>query len=524
MRWGNERGQAILLVAVASGIFLVGAIGLSVDAAQLYLHRQVAQTAADAAAEAGAMSIFGGTWNTSGFGTAGYTCTNGTDATSPCIYARSNGFGLSGSTDTVLIEFPSSVDSGVVLSSDPVFAHAAVRATITRNVPNSFMRLLGAGPTTQIKAIGVAGIIQNTVPVPILVLHPTLPGALSLGGTPAITICGGPQRSIQVNSTDSGAVSVGGTATIDLSKGGPSDTNGDCTTPGTGSDLGAFGGPPPPASTPPVPSWMYPSGGSPGSTEHYLEPSAPIGDPLKNIPYPPKPATPAPPPTPPPGAASGDYNQVGHGCTTGTSSKPCDLYHPGLYPSGIEVKNEIAIFSPGVYWIDDTGSKPNGFTGAANGTMMMCADCTADTSTHGTGNTGMLVYIHHNGTFNVGANGNASLLGSDFTSDYKGVLFFEDRNAPANTGSGSHTLGGGGNLTLTGTIYVTNCSTGDTGCTNAMSPTIYQNIRLRGNSGNTTLVKGEIVTSALDLGGGGTITMQLNPTNILLINKVALVR
>src|SRR5690348_5639527 len=123
MGWGNERGQAILLVAVASGIFLVGAIGLSVDAAQLYLHRQVAQTAADAAAEAGAMSIFGGTWDTSGFGTAGYTCTNGSDATTPCMYARTNGFGLTGSTDAVLIEFPSSVDAGVTLTSDPVFAH-----------------------------------------------------------------------------------------------------------------------------------------------------------------------------------------------------------------------------------------------------------------------------------------------------------------------------------------------------------------------------------------------------------------
>ena len=515
MRWGNERGQAILLVAVASGIFLVGAIGLSVDAAQLYLHRQVAQTAADAAAEAGAMSIFGGTWNTSGYGTAGYTCTNGSDVTSPCIYARSNGFGLTGSTDTVLIEFPTSVDSGVTLSPDPTFAHAAVRATITRNVPNSFMRLLGAGPTTAIKAIGVAGIIQNTTPVPILVLHPTLPDALTVGGNSLIQICGGPQRSIQVNSTDPVAILQGGSTLVDLSKGGPADTKGDCTTPGTGSDLGAFGGPPPPGSVPPVPAWMYTT--SPGTTEHYLQPSAPIGDPLKNIPYPPRPAGPGARAIPTPA------NAAWHGCTIGTTSKPCAFYTPGVWTGGINSKNETAVFSPGVYWIEDDASGSSvGFQSAANSNMMMCSDCGTNPDT---GNAGMLVYIHHNGTFNVGANGNVSLLGSDFTSAYKGALFFEDRNAPPNkTPSGSHSLGGGGDLTLVGTIYLTNCSSGDTGCTNPMTATTYQNLRLRGNSGNTTLIKGEVIVSTLDLGGGGTIVMQLDPTAVLPINKVALLR
>src|SRR6266581_1410698 len=62
----SESGQAILLVVVACGIFLIGAVGLAIDGAQIYAHREMAQAAADAAAQAGIFSIFAGT------GTAAY--------------------------------------------------------------------------------------------------------------------------------------------------------------------------------------------------------------------------------------------------------------------------------------------------------------------------------------------------------------------------------------------------------------------------------------------------------------------
>jgi hypothetical protein len=143
--------------------------------------------------------------------------------------------------------------------------------------------------------------------------------------------------------------------------------------------------------------------------------------------------------------------------------------------------------------------------------MFMCTLCAADAVT----GQGMLVYNNGAGTFSVGANSSANLLGTPDSSIYKGILFFNDRNAPANTSSGSHKLGGGGDLVLSGTIYLTNT---------AMTSTIYQNARLRGNAGNTTLIKGEIIVGALDLGGGGTIQMQLDPNNKLHVRQVALVR
>jgi hypothetical protein len=187
----------------------------------------------------------------------------------------------------------------------------------------------------------------------------------------------------------------------------------------------------------------------------------------------------------------------------------------------LQIKNEQAVFKPGVYWMDDTGPKNYGFQGAANSTMMMCSDCGTSADT---GNDGMLVYIHRNGTFQVGSNGSATLKGSDPSSSYKAILFFEDRNAPANTGSGGHTLGGGGALSLQGTIYISNCLSGDTGCTNPMTSTVYQNLRLRGKPGSSTLIQGEIITSTLDIGGSGSIQMNLDAAATIVTRQVALVK
>ena len=52
----------------------------------------------------------------------------------------------------------------------------------------------------------------------------------------------------------------------------------------------------------------------------------------------------------------------------------------------------------------------------------------------------------------IGSNGDINLIGAPSSSSYKGILFFVDRNA----GSRSERLGGGGSMTLYGTIYTTN--------------------------------------------------------------------
>ena len=93
----SEAGQALLLVILGMGIFLLGAAGLALDGSNLYANRQMAQAAADAGAEAGALSIFDGSnsiaGNTHGFATnAGFQCAS-SDARTPCYYAQTlNGF------------------------------------------------------------------------------------------------------------------------------------------------------------------------------------------------------------------------------------------------------------------------------------------------------------------------------------------------------------------------------------------------------------------------------------------------
>src|SRR5690242_17208192 len=233
----KEKGQALLLVVVAMSLFLIAALGLVIDGAQIYAHHQMAQDAADAAAQAAIMSIFDGT-NVTGanpFGTgtnpAAHTCTT-TDPITPCVYARNNGFGDS-AVDQVVISYPKTAP-GVTLATSPDPSNTAnvVQVTITRTLNTGIMRMLGAA-STAVPAVAVAAVVDVVNPVPILVLHPTLSGSFSINGTPTITICGGPQRSIQVNSSSTTSISISGASnTVDLSKAGPLDS-GTCNT-GTG--------------------------------------------------------------------------------------------------------------------------------------------------------------------------------------------------------------------------------------------------------------------------------------------------
>ena len=240
MREKGEEGQAIVLVALAMGIFLLGAVGLAVDGSHLYSQRQMAQAAADSAAIAGIMSVFDGT-NTSGpaaFSTAESLSTAQllTRKLPVCMPPR---MALAPhASDTVTIDFPTSAP-GVALSGS--FAINLVRATVQRNVDTTLMRMLSPTSFTTVTATATAAIVDVFAPIPIIVLHPTLNDAFQLQGNPAITICGGPSKSIQVNSGNTTEAShLAGSATVDLSHAGPKDTLGDCTL-GTGADFGVYG-------------------------------------------------------------------------------------------------------------------------------------------------------------------------------------------------------------------------------------------------------------------------------------------
>jgi hypothetical protein len=364
----------------------------------------------------------------------------------------------------------------------------------------------------------MAGIVDVVAPVPILVTHPTLDGSLSMNGTPNITICGGPSRSIQVNSGSATAnASVGNTSTIDLSHAGPLDIHGDCTT-GTGADFGYWGGP----SSPP---FTFNGGTLPGKYLH----ASPIQDPLAGVPAPPVPAfTPGPPATPAAGVGLCPASAGPHGCT---------ILTPGLYAAGITLTNTTALMQPGIYYMQGSG----GFTCKSNcnlgmvpaGDPLLVVDTSSTTGT-GTGwngtvaGGGVLIYNSGTGQIDIGSNGNVDLIGSPVipnsptATDYKNILFFEDHTAAANTSNqhpkNPHKMGGGGNLSLKGTIYLTN-----TLPTMQGNADTYQELDLQGNPGSTTKIQGEIIVGALSLGGNGGITMNLNSSSTLLVRQVALV-
>ncbi len=209
--FGSRSGQSLILVVVAMSIVLFGALGLAIDGAQMFAQRQMAQAAADAAAQAGIMSIFTGTNITSPypFGalpSASSVCT-AADARTPCIYARNNGFGGT-AADTVTLSFPAAV-SGVMLS--PLVTVPAITVTVSRTLNTGLIQFVGAAATSSITAKATAGIVHSVSPTCVYVLQTTAQDSFDAGvaSTVAINGCG-----IAVNSSDHDAVNISARSTV----------------------------------------------------------------------------------------------------------------------------------------------------------------------------------------------------------------------------------------------------------------------------------------------------------------------
>ena len=537
IRRKGEEGQATVLVLLAMSIFLLGAVGLAIDGSHLFAQRQMAQAAADAAAQAGIMSIYygtnGGTLSSS-FGTgSSFTCST-TDGKTPCYYARLNGFGGS-TSDTVTIDFPTSAP-GVNLSSDPV---NLLRVTISRSVNTTLMRLLGTSAST-ISATATAAIVDVLSPIPILVLDPTVKGAFSINGNSAgITITGGPRKSIQVNSNDP-TCSVSGnegncantSGFVDLSGAGPS---------GSGGYFANAGGP----------SGSYPGTLTPAN--NYTQPVGAFPDPLASMSGPPNPlgATPAAPRSGRTATINPGNGDCPSNLSTLTSLSTCSLYSPGYYANGISLSGVYAIFQPGIYYINHKGFSmgsnsiarmaispylhynqdplPSGdplHTGWTSGMMVYnnpgvdgsSVNTTQDVISIGA-NAGQInnhTFVDTNcpngGNCFIGANGgvltSAVCSAGTAANSYYGVLFFQSHTTAASL---SHTLSGGGGLSIVGTVYLTN------------QPSYNQSLSLQGTSGSTTKVQGEIIVDALSVGGTAGISMNLSSIPCFNVRQIALV-
>ncbi len=265
----SQRGQAFLVIVVFVGVLLLAVMGLATDYSQIWAHRQMAQGAADAACMAGAADLFlKGTDPTAAadfpaldFTWIGSTFDCSAKPTSvPCKYASVNGY----SGSNVSVSFPAAGSKpwapGIPATYGIGAATPYIEVVITDPVPMTFTRLVSNSKTVNVAAGAGCGLIPINTPVPLVVLHTTASGSLSVSGSASIKIIGGPQRSIQVNSNSATAVSVG---TVDLSAAGPS---------GTGSDLAVFGGP-----------TTKPGGVNVGSTGNWIPGANPFGDPFGGV-------------------------------------------------------------------------------------------------------------------------------------------------------------------------------------------------------------------------------------------------
>jgi Putative Flp pilus-assembly TadE/G-like len=310
---GWERGQAIILAIVALNLFLMGALGLGIDGAEIFAHRQMAQAAADAAAQAAIMSIKNGTNSTSAhpFSTAAsFTCTvppAALDLRTPCVYAQYNGFGTS--TDSVIVSFPATL-VGVSLAA---VTTPAVTVIVQRVLKTSFLRFLGVTSST-IKARASAGLESTVPPTCLYVLDPAASNAFSASNGATVNMnCG-----VYVDSSSGTAASVVGGAVV------------------TASAASVVGGS------------SVNNGGS-------ITPAFTTGTPVTSDPF-------ASLPTPAVGACTQTNYNPGFGSWT---------LNPGVYCGGIVISNgATAVFNPGTYIIKGGGMTFGGGTTSTGSGVM----------------------------------------------------------------------------------------------------------------------------------------------------------
>jgi hypothetical protein len=590
----GEAGQAIIFVLLVLGIFLLGALCFAFDLSNIWFHRQSAQNAADAACAAGAMDILvdsqGGATGLQGFilGTD-YSCTS-TATDSICTYAAKNGYNA-GTTNTVSVKFPNATQDTSYLPPGVLIPPASlagsfpfVRVDIVDHVQTFFVGLFSGRTTQDVRTFSTCGVEQATAPIPLVVLDPQTADSstLTVQGTPTISIYGGPQQSIQVNSRYATAAGLGGNALIDLSQGGPNN-------PPTGSNFGVYGGP---TSAPPPQNFVD------GTTGSWLSPSAPISDPFAQMCAPGQssncnttingysvPAIPTTVLIPTvltgtTGCATAASIQGGNcqvpgigaaypsgydGCPL-TAPATCVLYTPGAYPNGIAIgpgSAVTAIFDPGLYYVSP-GSKANLYLDSnstvrpGNGANSTASDGSGGTVFYFVGDSGgnavkvdansgknLSSYTTNNlkctASSTIPANlptptitvGNILLAPcsgyygdpqgtGDPLGEQRGMLFFQDRSATGVTGQ----WGGGGQFLLAGTMYFHACigaSGAGVGCTQTATTTSsLDTMTLGGNAGSGTYILGQIITDKLALQGTPIITMDLNPTSVYSILKASI--
>jgi hypothetical protein len=417
-----ERGQ--ILVIFAGGLILILLVAAIVfDVGQNLLDRRTEQNAADAAALAGARHLPAGYSYHGGCAAAGGSMPA---VTAACDVAAANGFVDGVGNKAVRVDIPPVAPS----TKAGLPGHIEVSIGATR--PSFFAGVIGAA----VQRTGAMGVATNgtdlALPYSLLALDPTGCAQNKINGAPGT------------------AVTTNGTVHIDSNC--PSEAlllsgNGVLTAPQCD-----------------VVGTLRTAGGAVNNCASAPTGVLVFGDPLRNLPPPPKPGLPTdtvaldggPIPDGCPGGTSEATEAAPSLCSFSKSTMAGKHYRifPGLYPGGIEVSRATVYMDPGVYWIGGGGISVKS-TGGAHGELVSKAPGD-DTGITPSG--GVLIYnstlpgsgygpIHLNA-----GDGNVLALEPIQTGTYKNMVIFVDRTAA--TGSGDIDLNGeGSTLIISGTIY-----------------------------------------------------------------------
>jgi hypothetical protein len=420
----GRKGQ-VLLFATMTLFVLIGMMSLVVDLGLAYSKVEKGQSAADAAAMAGALYALN---NGHTCGQNGVTCGTVYNCSYPnvtppttnlqegCLYAGANGFYNAGN-QTVSLTADSSVPPGSKGNNVTYW----VQASVGQNMPGLFyFGRMGSPGTAALLLLGVRVASSSAVSTAAITITPSASciyvldsgntaGAFSVGGSATVTS----SCTIYVNSSNAAAAAFNGSAVVNAPQ-------------------------------------ILVHGNYTANNKATISPTPTIGaavvaDPLINLPAP-------------------SFT----GCTyTGWSSSgssPVTL-NPGVYCGGISITGSGTVtLNPGIYIINGGGFNWGG-SATLNGSHVMFFI---------TGQNGYTA-----APLNASGNGSINLTAPD-SGVYEGLLFFQDRAVSYST---ANTFSGNANSNTTGAFYFpTTALTYSGSSTGRYQALVAKTVTMTGNS------------------------------------------
>jgi hypothetical protein len=420
-RAAKQRGQVLILVTLAA-IPMFAIAGLVTDLGYMQYVRRSTQTAADAAARAAMIQFHSANFGSSYSCGGAVVCQAAPQFCDPAIGTPAN-----------------AIENGCLYAKQNGFIHSS-----TQDV--TYVSGVSASPPT---TVGLSSVsywvtfrVTQIVPMLFSAVAGNTTGMVTSRATAAIT--GAKDCIYALNPTASGALSVGGTANLTSGCGIYVDSS-------DSSALGTNGG-----GTISAPEYDVVGG---VNTHYALTPTpntgaSPAADPLASMPAP----------------ASAPYH-CDYKNYSASNNGSAVVLSPGVYCGGINVKNNLYTLNAGNYILVGGGLTTQDSNSSIAGSGVFFYNTFGDT------NKGTYAYS----PINIAATSTVSLT-APTSGTYTGILFFEDRSAPASSDS----YGGGSSAVYQGTIYAKNAAVtmfGNSSVSAAYTILVADTIVMKGTTG-----------------------------------------